>query len=71
VVALTVLVALAARSGAEVITLTEETFSDKVTLPAFLVSGSLVSPPYLPVGDSSKDSGTPVLHYLLRSSAKD
>jgi hypothetical protein len=32
-VAVTVLALLAARSGAEVITLTEETFSDKVLLP--------------------------------------
>lgn len=42
VVSLTVLVALSVRSGAEVITLTEETFSDKVP-PALLVSSSLPS----------------------------
>lgn len=45
VVLLTVLVALTVRSRAEVITLTEETFSDKVP-PALL---GLFSPPYLPV----------------------
>ncbi|KAF8683782.1 hypothetical protein HU200_044715 [Digitaria exilis] len=57
VVSLTVLVALTVRSGAEVITLTEETFSDKVP-PALLVSSSLLSA-YLPDGDRSGGLGTP------------
>ncbi|KAF8718654.1 hypothetical protein HU200_024953 [Digitaria exilis] len=64
---LIVLVAFTVRSGAEVITLTEETFSDKVP-PALLVSSSLLSA-YLPVGDGSGGLGTPVLHSdaLIRS----
>ena len=71
VVALTVFVALVARSGAEVITLTEETFSDKVTPPAFLVSGSLLSLRRTFQTGIAEDLGTPVLHCLLRSSTKD
>lgn len=43
--ALVVLVALAARSGAEVITLTEETFSDKVCSSLLSLSRLPPSPP--------------------------